>query len=196
MEGDLFSFCCSCLYPVYMSFTYRIVVCLYSVWMTILCVGCRSGNNTNEQNIVKKSFNKVNTVGVRVVKVTEKPFYKELLSNGIAHVIHKATIPFKLNDQIIKIYVRNGMRVKKGDLLARLEGKSVQSNFLSAKIQYDKSILELADKMLGYGFVLKDSVKMRSEMFRMVKIRSGYDDASIRINKAKNELSHIEVRSH
>ena len=93
------------------------------VCIILFTYSCQATADTKEENksVVKKSYTKKEAVKVSVAKVEKTAFYQELISNGKLVAKQKALVPFRLQEQIAEVHVVNGSRVKKGDLLARLE---------------------------------------------------------------------------
>ncbi|QZE15098.1 efflux RND transporter periplasmic adaptor subunit [Halosquirtibacter laminarini] len=133
---------------------------------------------------------------VRVKKIDKRPFYNEILSNGVVKATRKASIPFKVASTILNVYVANGDRVSKGALLAQLESRELNVQYRKAKLAYDKSLIDLKDKLLTYGVSsIEDTTKIRSEQLIMAKIESGYTRACIELESAKEDLRNVEVRA-
>jgi hypothetical protein len=84
--------------------------------LSLSSCGSSTKAEVNEEEIARKSFLEKTVVKVGVEKVQLKSFDQEFVSNGKLLVAEKAVVPFKLQEQVIAVEMRNGQRVKKGVL--------------------------------------------------------------------------------
>lgn len=168
-----------------------LALCIISLSLS----SCNSSTKAeaNEEEIAKKSFLEKTVVKVGVEKVQRKSFDQELVSNGKLFAAEKAVVPFKLQEQIIAVNMRNGQRVKKGDVLVRLEAFKYQKQLNDSRNQYEKARIDLEDKLLGYGFTLEDSARVPANILKMAKIRSAYNQAQGNLKEAERNFAHTSV---
>src|SRR5512140_2135460 len=81
---------------------------------------CKPKKTENLEEMARLSTHP-EAVLVKSVKLEKSTFYHELISNGKILSSEKAVVPFKLNGIISGINIRNGQKVKAGDLLAIIE---------------------------------------------------------------------------
>ncbi len=79
---------------------------------------------------------------VKVEEIKSQPFEHHILVNGTVEPVNQALISPEMNGQIEKIYVDEGQRVKKGQLLVQLNDDVIKNN-----IEEVKTGLELAKKL-------------------------------------------------
>ncbi len=86
-------------------------------------LGCNSPTSTDEdkEESAKKSYVEKQAVKVAVQKVRQGAFARELVSNGKLAALEKAVVPFKVQEQIVAVKVKNGDRVGRGELLAKVK---------------------------------------------------------------------------
>lgn len=87
----------------------------------------------------KESTEKSSAVLVSVKKLTPEPFHHYFQANGAVEAVEDAFISPEINGQIKKVHVKEGKRVKKGELLVSLNSDIIKSGIAEAK-----SGLELA----------------------------------------------------
>ncbi|MBE9466916.1 MAG: efflux RND transporter periplasmic adaptor subunit [Bacteroidetes bacterium] len=82
---------------------------------------------------------------VKTYTIKHEKFVHHFTASGSVEAVKFANINPQANGQIIKIYVTEGQRVKKGDLLIKLDSRIIESNlqgvksgFELAKLTYDK----------------------------------------------------------
>jgi RND family efflux transporter MFP subunit len=155
---------------------------------------CSNDKNTSISvaPVVKSTFSDETTV-VDVARVSQGTFDLEILSNGKALAVTNADIRFPLNENITEVLVKNGDRAARGQVLARLNDTDLKSNLERKREALDKAIVELDDRLIDYGYRLKDSLKVPVEIMRMAKIKSGYNNARYDYADAKTLLEKTEI---
>lgn len=141
-----------------------------------------SCNNPKEQ---KKEDNvqqtlPVERVEVDVVPLESKVFVQELISNGKIAAKEVADLYFKSAEPITEIFVRNGEKVRKGDVIARLNTFTFNNARKQAEDDLERSKLELQDMLIGQGYKLNNIDSVPAELMGLLKVKSGY-------NKAQNQ---------
>jgi len=164
----------------------------------ILVLSCKDAKTTsttsNEDEAKNNSYVEV-PIEVKIDSVKLSDFNVEIVSNGKLQAKKKAEIPFELTERLTKIYVKNGDRVKKGQLLAELDKTGVLRKLESAKISLDKATIELQDILLGFGYKLSDTLKVPKKILNNVKIQSNYSRAVADIKEAKYNYSKTSIRA-
>lgn len=111
---------------------------------------------------------------VQVKRLEYTNFNYELISNGTIAAMNKADLRFQSQEDIRRIYVKNGDRVVKGQKLGELDKFKLENSLKMAENAFGKAQLELQDVLIGQGYSLNDSTKIPAEILRIAKIRSGY----------------------
>ncbi|HQM68990.1 MAG TPA: hypothetical protein PK521_06755, partial [Bacteroidales bacterium] len=84
--------------------------------VTIFIFSCKSKTNENLEEMARRS-SRPEAVTVKTIRLEPSTFYHELISNGKVWSSEKAVVPFKVNGIISELYVKNGQKVRSGDLL-------------------------------------------------------------------------------
>lgn len=162
----------------------------------ILIFACKEnkaiGTNINKgiENIYKEELIKVQ---IDTVSITD--FNLEILSNGKLQAQRKAEIPFEVTERLIKLYVKNGDRVKRGLLLAELDKTNSQRKLEASKINLDKATIELQDILLGFGYNLNDTLNVPKKILNNVKIQSNYSKTVADLKEAKFNYGKTRIRA-
>ncbi len=78
-----------------------------------------------------------NAIKVRVMKVSMKPFSKYFTATGELEAINEAYISPEVGGQITRINVVEGQKIKKGQLLAKLNTSVIEKNIDEVRTQLD-----------------------------------------------------------
>ncbi|MFI0431391.1 efflux RND transporter periplasmic adaptor subunit [Mariniflexile sp. HMF6888] len=134
-------------------------------------------------------------IEVKVIDVKITDFNLEILSNGKLQARNKAEIPFEVTERLTKVYVKNGDRVKKGQLLAELDKINALRKLENSKISLNKSIIELQDILLGFGYKIKDTSNVPEKILNNVKIQSNYSKAVADLKEANYDYSKTKIQA-
>jgi RND family efflux transporter MFP subunit len=125
----------------------RITVILAVIVLVILALSaCGSGEqkeaNTGKENTEKNGpaqAGEIEALKVKVKAMAYETFEHFFQANGTVEAVHDAYISPEINGQVKKIHVKEGQRVKKGQLLV-----SINSDVIESSIKEAESGLELA----------------------------------------------------
>jgi len=116
-------------------------------------------------------------VEVKAKPVEYRDFNYELISNGTIAALHKADLRFQLQEPVVKIHVKNGERVVKGQKLAELDSFKQKISMDQAGEAFERAKLDLQDALIGQGYSLNDSARIPPEVMKIAKIRSNYEQS-------------------
>lgn len=121
---------------------------------------------------------------VEVITLHPTDFNHELISNGKLSAKRNVDLRFQSAEPIADIYVKNGDYVKKGQKLAELDKFRLTYKTAQAKDALEKAKLELQDVLIGQGYTLEDSARVPENTMKLVRIKSGYDQAQMQYQLA------------
>lgn len=99
--------------------------------------GSSIGANTNNAN------NK--PVTVATVLAQKRDFAVKLSANGIVTALNTVEIRPQVSSTIVKVHIKEGQFVRKGDVLFTLDSRADEVNLAKAQAQLDKELATLAD---------------------------------------------------
>ncbi len=169
-------------------------VCFLFTSFLVSC-GTSTKAEESEADIAKKSYIEKQALKVSVEAVRQGAFAQELVSNGKLMANEKAVVPFKVQEQIVSLNIRNGQRVQKGQILAQVESFQYKKQLSDCNNQYEKARIDLEDQLLGYGYSLKDSASVPTNILKMARIRSGYNQAWSNLQEAQRNFAHTSVKA-
>lgn len=154
----------------------------------LACSGEKKEGEASEESVETVLPDEANEVTVTALKTTD--FNHELVSNGKLSARRYVDLRFESAEPIATIYVKNGDRVTKGQKLAELSTFRLDNKTAVAKDALERAKLELQDVLIGQGYSLEDSTKVPPATMKLVKIKSGYDQAL-----AQYQLAEYEQRN-
>lgn len=143
--------------------------------------------------ILKKSTASIQDVGT--VTLSESRFQHELISNGKVATKNIAETRFSSSADISKIYVHNGLRVKKGEPLAILDNYLLKQMHVQAKNALDRAQLDYQDVLIGQGYKINQIASVPPEIQQLARIKSGLNNAQVQWEIADHNLRNATLLS-
>jgi membrane fusion protein (multidrug efflux system) len=122
-------------------------------------------------------------------------FSHEIISNGRVQASRYADMAFPSAGMISAVYVKNGSRVAKGQVIASLDMYALKFALKQATMSLDQAKLELQDFLIGQGYDPDKLQKVPAEMMRLARMKSGYDRSLSDIELAKYNISQAHLRA-
>lgn len=118
---------------------------------------------------------------VSVVLLKNEIFNNQIIATGRVTALEKSKLYFKKTDKLVYINIINGERVKKGQLLGRLENDLLANTLNNAKLSLAKVNLQFNETKLKYGID-----NLTPTILKNLKVKSG-------IFEAKNNLQRAQI---
>ena len=158
----------------------------------LTAVGCKSGGSSLKEGKLEYAP-EVNTVDVMTLKKTDFP--RQLLSNGKLAASSRAQLKFGTTGSVKVLNVRNGQRVREGQVIAELDRPDLQLAVESSRLSLEKARLDFYDILAGQGYAARDTASVPADVLEMAKIRSGYETAANALERAQFDLSGTVLKA-
>jgi len=169
----------------------------YFLTVSVICqllFSCSRNGRNSESDTQTKLEHSVEQNFVDTIVLRSGFFAKEILSNGRLHAKQKGELRFPLSGEIAQIFVANGQRVAKGDLIASLNPLEAQLRLVQARQRMDRAEIDLIDVLIGLGFG-SDTTHAPKDALRLAQIRSGYASSKSDLELAQLNLNNMELRA-
>ena len=174
---------------------YRIIGVLV---IAVLVCGCKGKKNKEADldatMMARGSYNAEKNV-VTVVPLERKVFNKQLVCNGKVEAQSKVTVQFEAQGKIAQINVHNGQKVQKGQIIASLDKEQPRRQLEQACLAFDKAEMNLADRLLDYGYTLTDTSKIPADQKRVIYINTGFIDAQMALENAERTYRQCDLKA-
>lgn len=149
--------------------------------------------NTEGEGIKLKYSPKINEV--EVVRLGNRTFTNQLVSNGKLAAVAKSSLSFG-NPGIIKIVNgKDGETITKGSVIGELYAEEQKLAFESALISLQKAELDLYNILAGQGYRAKDTLSVPADVLATAKMNSGYNAAQIATKKSRFDLESTILKA-
>ncbi len=165
---------------------------------SLLLAACTEKNEEQraEKNEVAMIGVQSNAAEVTVMKLEPRMFTHEVVSNGKIAAGAYADLRFTTSGAPIeKIMVKNGQRVRKGDVLAVLDRFQLTNNATNARNNLERARLDLADALIGQGYDPAMQETVPEEVMALSRLRSGVAQAEINLAEAEKALHEATMRA-
>ena len=175
---------------------YRVIGCLV---IAVLVCGCKGKKDKDEATqdttvMARGSYNVQKNV-VTVIPLERKVFNKQLVCNGKLEAQSKVTVQFEAQGKIAQINVRDGQKVQKGQVMASLDKEQPRRQLEQARLAFDKAEMNLADRLLDYGYTLADTAKIPADQKRVIYINTGFIDAQMALENAERTYRQCDLKA-
>ncbi|MFC7526957.1 efflux RND transporter periplasmic adaptor subunit [Parapedobacter sp. GCM10030251] len=130
---------------------------------------------------------------VEATTLTKTSFHQELIANGKLNAIRRADLKFRSDGIIEHIHVAEGNRIQAGQLLAVLNGETLQQTREQMMLHYRKAVLDYEDQLLRQGFRIADTAALSEEVKQIARLRSGLSDAELELSKVEKDLQYTRL---
>ena len=177
----------------------RIFVTVLTLAMVVPFVcGCKDKRNKQETEdkteMARGSYSAEKNV-VTVVPLERRMFSKQLVCNGKLEAQNKVTVQFAAQGTIAQINVRDGQKVQKGQIMASLDKEQPRRQLDQARLAFDKAEMNLADRLLDYGYTLADTARIPADQKRVIYINSGFIDAQMALDNAERTYRQCDLKA-
>jgi RND family efflux transporter MFP subunit len=141
-------------------------------------------------------------IPVRIVSVTEKDVPRFVSGIGSVLSLHSVVVRPQIDGILTKIMVKEGQLVKKGDLLATIDDRSIRANLDQARAQLGESQAQLQVALVNLqrykllsvdDGVSKQTYDQQQALVNQLKATAQGNQASI--DAAQVQLSYTQIRS-
>jgi membrane fusion protein (multidrug efflux system) len=157
-------------------------------YLTFALFGCYEKKEKTERDPISSKI-KIEKTIVKTHKIKRKDFAAIVITTGKIQAHQEIPVYFKGSGIITGINVLNGDAVRPGQLLATMENSQQQLDLQAARTQLEESRVEINDLLISQGGSSGDSTSVNKDVFKFIKLRSGYSRAQLAIQKAEYELA-------
>ncbi len=158
---------------------------------------CRDGGTRSDTAVASEgqtlTDDEAQEVSVMVLRYGD--FNHEIISTGKLKAVRRADLQFRTAERIASVNVKNGDRITAGEVIASLENFTLNNTLRLSRDQYERSLLEFRDLLIGQGYSQRDTSLIPDAAVRASRIRSGIDRAAADLEMAEYNLRESELKA-
>lgn len=168
---------------------------ILTILIVALAFSCQKKSMEKEAETIKRSFESY-LPEVDTFLLKKADFYNEIVSNGTLEALQKTQVRFKTGGIIEKLNVKNGQKVKKGRLMARLENTKQNLSLKRVTIDFDNAKIKLSDELVSYTRGKStDTTEIPAMALKNFYLKSGYRSAELALKEARINLQNTRIRT-
>ncbi len=165
-------------------------------FLTFFFIACQNGNNDKNNGKPEKEFTPgVVRHNVEAIVLTKTGFRQNIITNGIIRSAHTAELNFGIHGIIKKINVKNGDKVKRGDIIASLDNSEYVLAKEKAQEELNRAFNELKSLLLAFGGESGDTNSINRQLLQSLKSESGYNMALLNMKEAQLNLNKTVIKA-
>ena len=167
------------------------ILAIFILNISTLFSGCgsdqASGNtkrgNSGEDNAITSA-----AIPVQVAAVKRGDISLSLMQTTTIEAIRRVDILTKVSGQVVELPIEEGMKVRKGDLLAKLDEAELRIEFMKTKVslETDKTMFERAQSMLEKNLIAEENYETT---------RLQYESSKAAHEAARIQLEYTRVKA-
>lgn len=165
------------------------------IWLSALLIVLHSSCKEKQDNLFNKSNQQEQFVYVDTIHIAKTNFSKEYFSNGTIVPKKKFPIYNSVDGFIDKIFINPGDIVKMGDIICVLKNKQLEEELTLKEQEYNRSLIDLEDLLIGNNFKLADSTKIPKKIWETACSRSGYKAKQLELEMLRDQLQNLVIKA-
>jgi len=154
-------------------------------------MACASKNKDQAEELEKHEQTMSETY-VDTMTLHMAPFDKQIVCNGRLRAKTKSDLTFPSQGVTTEIFVREGQRVKKGQLIASLDKRERTREVEKAEHEVYRAKVDLIDKLIGLGYDA-DMKNVPADVMQRAEVTSGYYSAKYQLQSARTALEECNL---
>lgn len=172
--------------------TRQTILTLIVATCALVLASCNNKAKTNDDDAIQNADSMSTEIYVDVMTLHSQTFHRQLICNGKLQAIAKCDLAFDNSSPVTHVYVQNGARVSRGQVIAAANATDAQLDVEKALKEMEKAKVDLADKLIGLGY---DGIsdKVPADVMHRAKVSSGYFMTQYQLQAARNNLKKCSL---
>ncbi len=168
------------------------------VWMFLVLLGlclatCKNKEESPYGNKLGEIDAKSEPLKVYGVISVFGDFPLELVSNGNVVSSETASLNFKTNGVVSKIFFKNGQRVEKGALIAEMENSMEKLDLQQAKLRMERARIDRLGEIVGHKVGARNPEDVSEEALKRFNMVTGYNEAELSTQQAEMRYNYTRL---
>ncbi len=169
------------------------LIIAFAALISASCSSNKKSDDTDNQEMAKASFVSERNI-VDTIHLKKTDFNRQVITNGKLRALAKSILVFPVSGTVESIVVKNGEYVAKDGVIARLDPTQALNKLAQSRQSMERSELSFMNELIGYGYG-RDTSKIPPEIVKVVRLKSGYNDALFNLKQAEDELEKTILKA-
>ncbi|MFT6216580.1 MAG: RND family efflux transporter MFP subunit [Roseivirga sp.] len=159
------------------------------VLLIFLSLGCKQQKTVVEEPDLETLRKQVKPTEVEIGNAEYRPFEFLINATGTIESIYELKINFESSGYLQKLSIRNGQKVKKGQVIGLLENRNEKFALEKAQVAYEKAHLSYRSDSISRG------TDISKDVINTFELNSGLKDARINLREAEINLENTIIKA-
>ena len=159
--------------------------------LTLVLMACHNGQKNNALS------NEADTATVQPA-ATAKPVKKDVAPaafscKGTIMSVSEVPVASRINEQIIMLGVEMGQRVRKGQVVARLDRTAIEDKIVKGRAELERAEYQYQNILMGQGYKRGAFDQAPENIRELARINSGYNTAKAALRQLEHQLTYCTI---
>ena len=143
---------------------------------------------------METAVQKLNENYVDTMIIRKQVFYQQVKCNGKLRAAAKSELSVQATGVLHEIFVKNGQRVEKGELLASVDKRDARRELEKARQDMERARIDLVDKLIGQGYD-ENMENVPEAILERARVTSGFSAAEYALQTARINLERCDLHA-
>lgn len=131
---------------------------------------------------------------VDTMTLVSSAFNKQVVCNGRVKAANKSDLRFSKDGITVRLNVKEGQHVGKGDVIASLDKEEARREIEKAEHELFRAKIDLDDRIIGLGYD-PDADDIPKDLLQRAEVSSGYYSAKYQLESAKRAFADCDLKA-
>lgn len=163
----------------------------------ILAISCGNGpenrpNVTSDDSVSSTSISD-NSESEQPGEQTTALASSTTVSKGKIESVTKIAVYSQMQEQIVKLNIRDGVTVKKGDIIVELDDERLMNQLIQARNDFEQAKFMFEEILVGQGYKKDRLDEVPEYVCSMAKVKSGYNTSEASLQQAERNYAKRKI---
>ncbi len=140
------------------------------------------------------------TVEQPVAKAKAKPLKKDIAPStfsckGTIMSVSEVAVVSRINEQIVMLGVEMGQRVKKGQVVVRLDRTATEDKIVKGRAELERAEYQYQNILMGQGYKRGALDQAPENLRELARVNSGYNTAKAALRQLEHQLTYCTIEA-
>lgn len=153
-----------------------------------------SEKSGKEEKDAEKSVAAMSEIYVDTMTLVSSAFNKQVVCNGRVKAANKSDLRFSKDGITVRLNVKEGQHVGKGDVIASLDKEEARREIEKAEHELFRAKIDLDDRIIGLGYD-PDADDIPKDLLQRAEVSSGYYSAKYQLESARRAFADCDLKA-
>ena len=125
----------------------------------------------------------------------EKPVTAPFSCKGTIQSVSEVAVNSRINEQIVMLGVEMGQRVKKGQVVARLDRTATEDKITRGRAELERAEYQYQNILMGQGYKRGNLDQAPENIRELARVNSGYNTAKAALRQLEHQLDYCTIQA-